>query len=133
MTIPSLSPERRPIPQEEVKLANPPPAQKTISSSRSVESHSSYQRQDRTPSPDRREQDHFYNDDDYFRETRVGSPSLPSKPPVTSAMKMEELNQYYELAEDDSILDDFEEVDENFQLGNLQLGTFLNLIFMNCR
>lgn len=33
-------------------------------------------------------------------------------------MKMEELNQYYELAEDDSILDDFEEVDENFQLGN---------------
>lgn len=90
-------------------------------SSRSVESHSqsdAYQRQDRTPSPDRREQDHFYNDDEYFRDARVESPSLPSKPPVTSAMKMEELNQYYELAEDDSILDDFEEVDENFQLGN---------------
>ena len=119
MTIPSLSPERKPSLPEERKPANPPPAKKTVSISRSEESMPS-RRETRTPSPDRRDQDHFYNDDEYFRDQgRVASPSLPSKPPVTPAMKMEELNQYYELAEDDSILEDFEEVDENFQLGNM--------------
>ena len=68
----------------------------------------------------RRENDHFYNDDEYFKDGKITkdlnlvenenkSPTLPKKPPVSAAMKMEELNEYYDSFDGESILEYYEE------------------------
>ena len=73
----------------------------------------------------RRENDHFYNDDDYFKDgkvkTETTSPTLPKRPPVSAAMKMEELYECYEGEFDgESILEYYDEdnLDENSHLLN---------------
>ena len=74
--------------------------------------------QPRSTSPEKRESsprrdsDHFYNDDEYFKSevshAETKSPTLPKKPPVSAAMKMEELNEFYEEFDGESILEYFD-------------------------
>lgn len=72
----------------------------------------------------RRENDHFYNDDEFFKDGRVvnefadPSPSLPKRPPVSAAMKMEELYEYYDEFDGESILEYYDEqqLEENSQV-----------------